>query len=74
MNQAVLLSTHFINDFVLNSYHKLRRDLAAQPAAEDSGFKIQVSGSKIYDLSGRRLSAPPVKGMYIEEKRVKIRE
>ena len=29
MKQAVLLSTHFINGFVLNSYHKLRRSLAA---------------------------------------------
>ena len=27
-----------------------------------------------YDLSGRRLSAPPAKGLYIQDKRVKIRE
>lgn len=27
MNQAVLLSTHFINDFVINSYHNLCLDL-----------------------------------------------
>lgn len=32
------------------------------------------SAHKYYDLSGRRLSAPPAKGMYIEDKRVKIRE
>ena len=50
------------------------RDLPAQPAAKDSGSKIQVSGSKIYDLQGRRLSAPPARGMYIQDKRVKIRE
>lgn len=30
--------------------------------------------SGTYDLSGRRLSAPPAKGMYIEDKRVKIKE
>lgn len=29
MKQAVLLSTHFINDFVLSSYHKLRQELVA---------------------------------------------
>ena len=27
-----------------------------------------------YDISGRRLSAPPAKGMYIQDKRVKIKE
>ena len=30
--------------------------------------------SIIYDLQGRRLSAPPAKGLYIQDKRVKIRE
>lgn len=34
----------------------------------------QRRDNKLYDLQGRRLSAPPAKGMYIEDKRVKIRE
>ena len=46
-------------------------DLPAQSAANS---KAQVPTSNIYDLSGRRLSAPPAKGMYIQDKRVKIRE
>ena len=50
------------------------RDLPAQPATEDSGSMFNVQRSTYYDLSGRRLSAPPAKGMYIQDKRVKIRE
>ena len=50
------------------------RDLQAQPATGDSGSMFNVQRSTYYNLSGRRLSAPPAKGMYIEDKRVKIRE
>ena len=37
----------------------------SQPAAQSPSY---------YDLQGRRLSAPPAWGMYIQDKRVKIRE
>ena len=43
------------------------RDLPSEPVAKDSD-------SKYYDLSGRRLSAPPAKGVYIQDGRVKIKE
>ena len=51
------------------------RNLSESP---DNGIsprsKVNVQCSKFYDLSGRRLSTPPAKGMYIQDKRVKIRE
>ena len=52
------------------------RDLPAQSSAGDS-YKSSIfnpQSSIYFDLSGRRLSAPPAKGMYIEDKRVKMRE
>ena len=52
------------------------RDLPAQPSFKDSHKSsiLNPQSSIYYDLSGRRLSAPPSKGMYIQDKRVKIRE
>ena len=52
------------------------RNLSAQPSAGDS-YKSSIfnpQSSIYYDLSGRRLSAPPAKGMYIQDGRVKIKE
>lgn len=51
------------------------RDLPAQPAAEDSGSKVQVPGFKIYDLSGRRLGNGQLpKGIYIENGKKRVRK
>ena len=35
---------------------------------------VNRHSSSLYDLQGRRLSAPPARGMYIQDKRVKIGE
>ena len=42
----------------------------SQPGAQSSF--VNRHSSSLYDLQGRRLSAPPAKGMYIQDKRVKI--
>ena len=68
--QEINWGNHGLNFFDFTAI----RDLPAQPATGDSGSMFNVQRSTYYDLSGRRLSAPPAKGMYIEDKRVKIRE
>jgi len=51
------------------------RDIPQSPSNPDahSSF-VNRHSSSLYDLQGRRLSAPPARGMYIQDKRVKIRE
>ena len=45
------------------------------PSAADANSSfVNRHSSSLYDLQGRRLSAPPARGMYIRDKRVKIRE
>ena len=55
----------------------VREDLRALISSIHSIESSQASNSSsayYYDLSGRRLSAPPAKGMYIQDKRVKIKK
>ena len=60
----------------LNDIENTIRNLPAQPSFKDSHKSsiLHPQSSIYYDLSGRRLSAPPAKGMYIEDGRVKIRD
>jgi len=49
------------------------RDIPQSPSAADANSSfVNRHSSSLYDLQGRRLSAPPAKGMYIQDKRVKI--
>ena len=57
----------------LSSYNPTAiRNLFESP---DNGIapssKVNVQSSKLFDLSGRRLSAPPAQGLYIEDGKVK---
>ena len=38
---------------------------------ESSGMSKKPSSRQIFDLSGRRLAAPPARGLYIEDGRVR---
>ena len=44
------------------------------PASVSNVYDAYYQDNIIYDLQGRRLSAPPARGMYIQDKRVKSRE
>ena len=57
-----------IEEFQLTAIH----NLPAQPS--EGSYKNHAPPSKYYDLQGRRLSAPPTRGMYIQDKRAKIRD
>ena len=51
------------------------RDIPQSPSTADANSSfVNRHSSSLYDLQGRRLSAPPARGMYIQDKRVKIRE
>lgn len=49
------------------------RDISVSPdSGQVSSSKFQVPSSKLFDLSGRRLSAPPAKGVYLEDGRKRM--
>ena len=49
------------------------RDISVSPdSGQVSSSKFQVPSSKLFDLSGRRLSAPPAKGLYLEDGRKRM--
>ena len=51
------------------------RDIPQSPSQPDANSSfVNRHSSSLYDLQGRRLSAPPARGMYIQDKRVKIRD
>ena len=51
------------------------RDIPQSPSQPDANSSfVNRHSSSFYELQGRRLSAPPARGMYIQDKRVKIRE
>ena len=51
------------------------RDIPQSPSQPDANSSfVNRHSSSLYDLQGRRLSAPPARGMYIRDKRVKIRD
>ena len=49
-------------------------DYAGTLYADANSSFVNRHSSSLYDLQGRRLSAPPARGMYIRDKRVKSRE
>ena len=62
--------------FTATDFTTAIRNLPAQPAAKDSHNSsiLHPHSSIYYDLSGRRQSAPPAQGLYIQDKKLKIKK
>ena len=51
------------------------RDIPQSPSQPDANSSfVNRHSSSFYDLQGRRLSAPPARGMYIQDKRVEKKD
>ena len=67
-NYSYRLYEYYQNGHVAYKNYVLPENVA--PILSDANVTKKI----YYDLQGRRLSAPPARGMYIQDKRVKIRD